>query len=81
MRNFSASKRIVIKIGTSTLSTNGGINSAYIQILAEQVAWLAGTGRQVLMVSTAKNRRACYGHETASGLCGDRTAPADACLS
>lgn len=52
MRNFSASKRIVIKIGTSTLSTNGGINSAYIQILAEQVAWLAGTGRQVLMVSS-----------------------------
>lgn len=52
MRNFEQVKRIVIKIGTSTLSRADGINREYIQTLAEQVAWLAGTGRQVLIVSS-----------------------------
>ncbi|MHC4987779.1 MAG: glutamate 5-kinase [Planctomycetota bacterium] len=52
MRNFKDSKRIVIKIGTSTLSTKDGINAAYIQTLAKQIAWLIGTGRQVLVVSS-----------------------------
>ena len=40
MRNFEQVKRIVIKIGTSTLSTDDGVNQDYIQSLAEQVAWL-----------------------------------------
>lgn len=52
MRNFEQAKRVVIKIGTSTLSTNGSVNSAYIRNLAEQVAKLTGTGRQVLIVSS-----------------------------
>ncbi|MDH4202274.1 MAG: glutamate 5-kinase [Phycisphaerae bacterium] len=52
MRNFKDSKRIVIKIGTSTLSTADGVNRAYIQTLAKQIAWLIGTGRQVLVVSS-----------------------------
>lgn len=52
MRNFEQVKRIVIKIGTSTLSTDDGINRDYIQTLAEQVAWLVKTGRQVLIVSS-----------------------------
>ncbi|MFZ9034471.1 MAG: glutamate 5-kinase, partial [Anaerohalosphaeraceae bacterium] len=52
MRNFEQVKRIVIKIGTSTLSTDDGINRDYIQSLAQQVAWLVKSGRQVLIVSS-----------------------------
>ncbi len=52
MRNFDQAKRIVIKIGTSTLSTADGINSEYIQTLARQVARLIDTNRQVLIVSS-----------------------------
>ena len=52
MRNFNDSKRIVIKIGTSTLSKDTGVNSEYIQTLADQVAWLVSTDRQVLLVSS-----------------------------
>jgi glutamate 5-kinase len=52
MRNFEQVKRVVIKIGTSTLSTNDGVNRDYIRSLAQQVAWLIGTGRQVLIVSS-----------------------------
>jgi glutamate 5-kinase len=52
MREFSDTKRVVIKIGTSTLSTDDGINRNCIQKLAEQVAWLISTGRQVLIVTS-----------------------------
>ena len=52
MRNLANSKRIVIKIGTSTLSNDTGINTEYIQTLAQQVYWLVSTGRQVLIVSS-----------------------------
>ena len=52
MRNFEQVKRIVIKIGTHTLSTDDGVNRDTIQTLAEQVAWLVKTGRQVLIVSS-----------------------------
>jgi glutamate 5-kinase len=52
MRNFENAKRIVIKIGTSTLSTASGVNSAYIKTLAEQVARLIRTDRHVLIVSS-----------------------------
>jgi glutamate 5-kinase len=52
MRNFTAVKRIVIKIGTSTLSTASGINTDYIKTLAQQVAHLIKSNRQVLIVSS-----------------------------
>ena len=52
MRNFDNAKRIVIKVGTSTLSTADGVNRDYIQTLAQQIAWLTATGRQVLIVSS-----------------------------
>ncbi len=52
MRNFSTSKRVVIKIGTSTLSTACGVNSAYIKTLAQQVDRLIKTDRQLLIVSS-----------------------------
>jgi len=44
MRNFSKSRRVVIKIGTSTLSTESGINTAYFAALAQQVAALQASG-------------------------------------
>lgn len=52
MRNFSNAKRVVIKIGTSTLSTDSGVNTEYIRTLAKQVRWLVSTDRQVLIVSS-----------------------------
>lgn len=52
MRNFTNAKRIVIKIGTSTLSNESGVSTEYIRTLTEQVAWLIDTGRQVLIVSS-----------------------------
>ncbi len=52
MRNFEQVKRIVIKIGTSTLSGADGVDTEYIQSLAKQVEWLINTGRQVLIVSS-----------------------------
>ena len=52
MRNFENAKRVVIKIGTNTLTTADGVDKAYIRTLAGQVAALAATGRQVILVSS-----------------------------
>ena len=52
MRNFSQSRRVVIKIGTATLSTPQGIDTAYIATLAEQVAALRASERQVIIVTS-----------------------------
>ena len=52
MRNFTTSKRVVIKVGTNILSTDSGVNSEYIKTLAEQIAKLAKTDRQILLVSS-----------------------------
>lgn len=52
MRNFSTSRRVVIKIGTSTLSTKDGVNTTYFAALAEQVAALRDAGKQVIIVTS-----------------------------
>lgn len=52
MRNFSKARRIVVKIGTSTLTVNEGINTAYFETLAEQTAALRAQGKQVLIVTS-----------------------------
>ena len=52
MRNFTKSKRIVIKIGTNTLSRDGGIDRAYIRNLAGQVKSLIEQGKQVVIVTS-----------------------------
>lgn len=52
MRNFSSSKRIAIKIGTNTLSKAGAIDSGYIRSVAEQIAELIKTGRQVVLITS-----------------------------
>ncbi|MCE5186280.1 MAG: glutamate 5-kinase [Planctomycetaceae bacterium] len=52
MRNFKKAKRIVIKVGTNTLTTDNGVDSDYIRTLAAQMALLQKDGRQVLLVSS-----------------------------
>lgn len=52
MRNFDNSKRIAIKIGTATLTKDGGVDSNYVRQFAKQVSQLVKDGRQVLLVSS-----------------------------
>lgn len=55
MRNFDKAKRIVIKIGTNTLSKAGNpdrLDSAYFARVARQVNRLLEQGRQVLIISS-----------------------------
>ena len=52
MRNFSNSKRIVIKIGTNTLSKGDRIDSAFIRRIAGQIASLLDSDRQAVIISS-----------------------------
>jgi glutamate 5-kinase len=52
MRNFEKTKRLVIKIGTNTLATDGGVDTAYFSGVAAQVKELADAGRQVVIVTS-----------------------------
>jgi glutamate 5-kinase len=52
MRNFTNSKRIAIKIGTNTLSKDGGVDSTFIRSLASQVAELAKSGREIVIITS-----------------------------
>jgi glutamate 5-kinase len=52
MRDFSNIKRIVIKIGTSTLTKEAGVDSGYVRGVARQVNALLKAGRQVVIVSS-----------------------------
>jgi len=53
MRQFANIKRIVIKIGTNTLSADdGGIDTRYVGRIAKQVSELVNAGRQVVIVSS-----------------------------
>jgi glutamate 5-kinase len=52
MRNFEKVKRIVVKIGTNTLTQNNKVDADYICKVAGQVAALLESGRQVLIISS-----------------------------
>jgi len=52
MRDFSKTKRVVIKIGTNTLAKDGGIDAGYFVGVAAQVKTLLDAGRQVLVVTS-----------------------------
>jgi len=52
MRDFSKAKRIVIKIGTNILSKDDSVDAGYVGQVAEQVASLLKTGRQVVIVTS-----------------------------
>jgi len=52
MRNFSKAKRIVVKIGTNTLTKEGGVDDAYVRRIARQISALLKTDRQVVIVTS-----------------------------
>ncbi len=52
MRDFSNVKRIVIKIGTATLSGEDGMNAAFFRNLAADVKLLMDEGREVLIITS-----------------------------
>ncbi len=51
-RDFSKVRRVVIKIGTATLSAAAGIDRAYVERMADQLVALQHSGRQVLLVTS-----------------------------
>lgn len=52
MRNFQNAKRIVVKIGTSILTKDGGLDCAYVRQIAAQVNSLLKAGRQVVIITS-----------------------------
>jgi glutamate 5-kinase len=52
MRDFSKAKRIVVKIGTNTLSKDGGVDAGYVRRIAGQINSLLKTGRQVVIITS-----------------------------
>ncbi len=52
MRDFSQSKRVVVKIGTSTLSKDDAVDTEYLRRIAAQVASLIRQGRQVVIITS-----------------------------
>ena len=52
MRNFNNVKRIVVKIGTNTLTKDGKVDSGYVRQVAKQLASLMSEGKQVVIVSS-----------------------------
>ena len=52
MRDFSKTKRIVVKIGTNILTKNAGVDAAYVRRIAAQINSLLKTGRQVVIISS-----------------------------
>jgi glutamate 5-kinase len=52
MRDFSKTRRVVIKIGTNTLTWAGGIDTAYFRRMARQVKGLLEAGRQVVIITS-----------------------------
>jgi len=52
VRDFSSAKRIVVKIGTNTLTKAGRIDTAYVRQVAGQINSLLKDGRQVVIVTS-----------------------------
>ena len=52
MRDFSKTKRVVIKIGTNILTKGDQVNVGYVKRIAGQINSLLKTGREVLIVSS-----------------------------
>jgi len=52
MRDFSCVKRVVVKVGTNTLTKGGRIDTRYVRRVAGQISGLLATGRQVVVVTS-----------------------------
>ena len=51
-RDFSKAKRVVVKVGTATVSKGAGIDREYVDTVASQLVALQKSGRQVLLVTS-----------------------------
>ncbi|MDD5326314.1 MAG: glutamate 5-kinase [Phycisphaerae bacterium] len=52
MRDFTKTKRVVIKIGTNVLTKNSGIDTNYVGQVAGQVDKLLKSGKQVVIITS-----------------------------
>jgi glutamate 5-kinase len=52
MRDFNKVKRIVVKIGTNTLTREGQLDSPYVRTIAQQISHLLRQGKQVVLISS-----------------------------
>lgn len=52
MRNFTAVKRLVVKIGTNVLSGNNGVERSLIYSIARQISEIVRQKKQVILVSS-----------------------------
>jgi glutamate 5-kinase len=52
MRDFTKTKLIVVKVGTNTLSKDGGLDTAFIRSIARQIKALIDQGRKVVMITS-----------------------------
>jgi glutamate 5-kinase len=52
MRNFTETKRIVVKVGTNVLSKDGGVDTDFLQVIAQQISELLRQDRQVILVTS-----------------------------
>ena len=52
VRNFDSVKRLVIKVGTNTLTKNNAIDTDYIHKIAGQIAGQVKNGTQVILVTS-----------------------------
>ncbi|MFW6207739.1 MAG: glutamate 5-kinase [Spirochaetota bacterium] len=52
VRNFSTTKRIVIKIGTNLITTENALDTEYMDTISHQIAELVENDYQVLLVSS-----------------------------
>lgn len=52
MRNFASVKRIVVKVGTNVLTREEGVDTAYIDSLAAEIAEIRAAGREICLVSS-----------------------------
>ncbi len=52
MRDFSKSKRVVVKIGTNVLSKGSSVDTAYVRRIAGQISALLESGREVVVISS-----------------------------
>jgi glutamate 5-kinase len=52
MRDFSKVKRVVVKIGTNTLSRAGRVDTAYVNRIVNQICALISSGREVVIVTS-----------------------------
>jgi glutamate 5-kinase len=52
MRNFSKTKRIVIKVGTNVLSKGTRVDTVFLRVIARQIAELVQQRRQAILVTS-----------------------------